>query len=267
MSTEPRVGWRAALVLGPAVALACAGCSLPPLRGRAEVGTDPYGVFVADAQGGSDLYAVLADGGPPIQLTFSAVDERGPVLSPDGAMVAFLRVQRGVSARDPERRTVWVLNLLSGVDRELALPAGAPPAARVGWSRDGHHVYVRAGDAIYRVTPPPANGAASLVVPPERAVADSSFYVLLGEPAFARAVGCDSGLCTVGPDGVASPLAQGASGAVRWGRDSVGYFTGEGFNVRPLGPGRIRLLGWRPEPDHPREMTFFPGRPRPLDAS
>ena len=35
-----------------------AACTLPPLRGRVEIGTDPYAVVVADGSGGADLYAI-----------------------------------------------------------------------------------------------------------------------------------------------------------------------------------------------------------------
>lgn len=238
--------------------LLLAGCSLPPLRGKAQIGKDPYAVFTADVPGGADLFAVLPSGGSPMQLTFSPVEESDPALSPDGAAVLFLRHQRSDST---DRRTVWILNLLSGAERELVLP----PAWRVepegaAWSRDGRSVYVRTGRGTARFAAPPAPPAPVSVAAGEQARADSSFLVLLGAPAFAAVTVCGNGLCTVGTDGVSTPLAPGATGAARWGADSVGYFSGERFIIRPLGPGHPRTLEWSPAPIHPRSVTFFPGR-------
>src|SRR5918999_352736 len=64
--------------------------TLPPLRGQIEIGRDPYAVFVGGGEHG-DLYAVRADGGAPVQITFTNVAERRPSLSPDGTRLAFLR--------------------------------------------------------------------------------------------------------------------------------------------------------------------------------
>lgn len=243
-------------------ALALAACSLPPLRGKAEIGKDRYAVFAAAAPGGTDLFAVLPGGGAPIPLTYSPVDESDPALSPDGATVLFLRHERRGSE---DRRTVWLLNLLSGIERELVLPASwkAVPE-RAAWSGDGRAVYVRTiGGAprAVRFAVPPATGAPVLVAAAEQARADSSFLVLLGSPAFAAVAECGDGVCTIGADGSTTPLASPAREPARWGADSVGYFIGERFAIRPLGPGHTRILEWSPPPANPRHLTFFPGRP------
>lgn len=256
---------RSLSVLLPVLALAA--CSLPPLRGRAEIGKDPYAIFVADVPGGTDLFAVLPTGGAAIRLTFSPVDESDPALSPDGATVLFLRHER--YGRE-DHRTVWLLNLLSGIERELVLPAAwkvVPEQA--AWSADGRSVYVRAirsaardtSRATARFAAPPASEAPVLVTGAEQPRADSSFLVLLGSPAFAAVSACGDGLCTVGADGASTPLASPARDPAPWGADSVGYFTGERFAIRPLGPGRTRILEWSPAPDNPRHLTFFAGRP------
>lgn len=237
--------------------LALAGCTLPPLRGKAQVGKDPYAVFVADVPGGSELFALLPDGGAPIPLTFSTVEESAPALSPDGSTVLFLR-QQGAGAAD--RRTVWLLNLLSGAERELALPARlhAQPLS-AAWSANGSAVYIRTDRGTVRAAAPPASSDPRMVRVTELPAADSSFLVGLGEPAFATVVDCAPALCLTDGEHV-SPLASGARGAVRWGPDSVGYFRGNQFEVRPLGPGRERSLNFKPEPVNPRELTYFPGR-------
>ena len=239
--------------------LALPGCSLPPLRGKAEVGKDAYAVFVADVPGGSDLFGVVPAGGAPIQITFSPIVESDPALSPDGSAVLFLRHQAIGGA---DRPTLWVLNLLSGAERELALPPGWKLAPdRAAWSRDGTAIYVATARGPVRIAAPPRAPVAAMVTAGDRPAADSSFMVLLGTPAFASVVSCGDGLCTVGRDGERSPLASPASGGTAWGADSVGYFSGDRFYVRPLGSGHARFLEWSPAPMHPRELTFFPGRP------
>jgi hypothetical protein len=246
----------AALVAGLA---ACSG-SLPPLRGQMEVGRDGYAVFVAGgAAAGGDLYAVRTEGGAIVPITFSAVGEMRPALSPDGAMVAFLR---GASLRDSTPGSVWVMNLLSGAEREVELPRGAGVPRQVGWSPDGRSLVVAAGDGLYRASAPPAPLDARPVPAAGRAAAESALAVLLGRPAFARAVPCaePGDLCVAGDTGAPGLLAHGARDPARWGDDSVMFFTGESVEIRPLGPGRARLLAWEGVPARPRQMTVFLGR-------
>jgi hypothetical protein len=238
--------------------LACEG-TLPPLRGKAEVGRDAYAVFVGGNNVSSDLYAVRGDGGSPIPLTYTPVAELAPALAPDGGTVAFLRAR---SLRDSTPATIWLLNLLSGADRELRLPRNAGPPRRVGWSRDGRSLVVRADGGLYRIEVPPEKPEPRLVPPAERAAAESSLGVLLGDPAFARVVPCKvpGELCVLGDTGGSGFLARGARQAVRWGPDSVALLIGERVEIRPLGPGRPRRLSWSQLPENPREMTFFEGK-------
>jgi hypothetical protein len=235
----------------------CEG-TLPPLRGKAEVGRDAYAVFVGGSGLSSDLYAVRSDGGSAIPLTYTPVAELAPALAPDGGTVAFLRTR---SIRDSAPATLWVLNLLSGADRELRLPKDAGVPRQVGWSRDGRSLVVRAAGGVYRLNAPP-NGPAPRMVPErERAAAESSLAVLLGEPIFARVVPCSTPgeLCVTGDSGSPGFLARGAKQAVRWGKDSVALLIGSRVEIRPLGPGRPRRLTWSSVPKNPREMTFFEG--------
>jgi len=214
-------------------------------------------IFVGDAPGGqSDLFGVRADGGPVFQITYSSVAEAAPALSPDGGTVAFLRAR---TVGDSVPATLWVLNLLTGAERELPLPAGARPD-RVGWSSDGSLIFIRAGAARYAVRPPPAPPALRVLDGAERAVADSSLAVLLGDPVFGTAVACGRGLCVQADTGAPSPFAEDAHDAARWGSDSVGFFSAKDLVVRPLGPGRARRIEWSEAPGRPREMTVFTGR-------
>jgi hypothetical protein len=247
--------------LASLLALAACGGTLPPLRGEMAVGTDAYAVFVAGgAPAGGDLYAVRAEGGPAIQFTFTPVGEMRPALSPDGSLVAFLR---GASLRDSTAGTVWVMNLLNGAEREIELPRGAGVPARVGWARDGRSLVVAAAGGLYRADAPPESSGARPVPPTGRAAAESSLAVLLGEPAFARVVPCaePGALCVVADTGAPGLLARNAHGAFRWGPDSVAFFRGMGTTVeiRPVGPGRGRLLRLENAPKRVREMTGFVG--------
>lgn len=243
------------------LAMGLAGCSgtLPPLRGQMEVGRDGYAVFVAGGgASGGDLYAVRTEGGPVVPITFSAVGEMRPALSPDGGMLAFLR---GASLRDSAAGSVWVMNLLSGAERELALPRGSDAPREVAWSGDGRTLVVAAGDRIYRSPAPPARLDARPVTAAERPAAESVLAVLLGQPAFGRVVPCaePGALCVAGVTGTPGLLARGARDAARWGNDSVMFFLGDAVEIRPLGPGRARRLNWEGAPGHPRQMTVFVG--------
>jgi len=256
--------WSGSRAHGAAAALLLAGCSgaLPPLRGQMEVGRDAYAVFVGGGgAAGGDLYAVRTDGGAALPITFSNVGEMRPALSPDGTMVAFLR---GASLRDSTPGSVWVMNLLSGGERELELPKGAGPPERVGWARDGRSLVVRAAGGLYRANAPPAQAETRAVTAEDRVAAESSLAVLLGEPVFARVVPCAEprALCVAGDTGAPGLLARDARDAARWGSDSVAFFVGDAVEIRPLGPGRARRLGWVSPPRRPRGMTVFLGAPR-----
>ena len=240
--------------------LACG--TLPPLRGKIDVGHEPYAIFVGGSGHGGDLYAVRADGGPAYQITYTTVAELRPALSPDGAEVAFFR---GQSLRDSTPATLWGLNLLNGADRELRLPKDAGLLERVGWSSDGSALLVKTGKDLYRVEAPPAKPNARSVPPEERAAAESSLAVLLGDPVFARVVPCPQAedLCVIPRKGRPGILAQAATDPVRWGNDSVAFFTGELLQIRPLAKGRPRLLHWSEVPARPRQVTYFQGGATP----
>lgn len=252
---------RATRPAGLAAGLLCA-CSgtLPPLRGQIEVGRDAYAIFVGGgAPAGGDLYAVRAEGGPVIPVTFSSVGEMRPTLSPDGSMIAFLR---GASLRDSAPGSVWVMNLLSGAERELELPRGAGPPGQVGWKGDGRSLVVRAGRGLYEANAPPGGGSLRPIRGGDRAAAESTLAVLLGRPVFARVIPCAErgDLCVAGDTGAPSLLASGARDAARWGDDSVAFFLGDAVEIRPLGGGRARRLAWDNPPSRPRQLTAFLGR-------
>jgi hypothetical protein len=226
------------------------------LRDKIDVGRESYAVFVGGSGMSGDLYAVRANGGPAFPITFTAVGELAPALAPNGTDMAFLRAQ---SLRDSTPATVWVMNLLNGAERELRLPKGAGPPERVGWERDGTSLIVQVGDSLYRLNAPPAKADPQPVSSAERAAAESSLAVLLGDPVFARVVPCRTAtdLCLMTKTGSPGILAQAARDPVRWGPDSVAFFVGTLVEIRPLARGRPRLLHWTNVPARPRQMTFY----------
>jgi hypothetical protein len=230
------------------------------LRGKIDVGREPYAVFVGGSGISGDLYAVRANGGPAFPITYTPVAELAPALSPNGTDVAFLRSQ---SLRDSTPATVWVMNLLSGSERELQLPKGAVAPERVAWGDEGKTVIVRAGEELYRFDAPPAKSEAQPVPPAESAAAESSLAVLLGNPVFATVVVCKrpTDLCLVTKRGAQGILAQAARDPVRWGTDSVAFLVGDNIlQIRPLARGRPRALNWSNVPARPRQLTFFQGQ-------
>jgi hypothetical protein len=236
---------------------ACEGGFLP-LRGKIDVGRDPMVVFVGGPAAAGDLYALPADGGRAIAITFSPVGEMHPAVAPDGGAVAFLRA---ASLGDSVPAGVWVLNLANGRERQIELPATAGRPEELGWSNDGGWLVVRAGGQLYRAEPPPATETARPVAATERAAAESALAVLLGRPAFARVVPCEQAeaLCVVGDTGAPALLAAGAREPARWGDDSVAYLEGDRLVVRPLGPGRTRRVRWTGVPVRPRQLSMFAG--------
>jgi hypothetical protein len=254
-----RAAGRVLLVL----VLALVGCSgtLSPLRHRMKVGQDPYLVFVADGPDGrAELYAARPNGSDLVQVTFTPVAELAPALSPDGAMVAFLRA----ASADSGARRLWVMNLLNGAERELRLPRGTAPVDRIAWSDDGSTVYARAGTALLRAPAPPAAAVAQPVGAGERPAVEARLAVRIGEPAFARLDRCVEGdaLCAAPDSGAPQRLVERGRDPVRWGADSVGYFVEGQLLVRPIGPGRPRQVELTPAPLHPRQATYFPGAGR-----
>lgn len=257
------MGARRAALAGAILLLVGCERGFLPLGGHFDVGRDPMIVFVGgDAPAGGDLYAVQADGGATIPITFSVVGEMRPALSPDGGQVAFLR---GGSLTDSLPASVWVLNLLNGAERQVRLPLSAGRPEQVGWSRDAGSLVIRAGGNLWGAPAPPEVGEASLLPERARAAAESSLAVLLGDPAFARVVPCaePGDLCVVGDSGAPAPFAAGASDASRWGGDSVAYLAGGRLVVRPVGRGRPRVVDWSGVPARPRQLTAFPGATAP----
>jgi len=255
MSRSFLLSLRAASVLLLAGNSACR-VSMSPVQNRLAPGEEPFAVFVATGEAGvGDLFAVRAEGGATFPITYTRVREMNPALSPTGTAIAFIR--EGVRD-DLSSRGVVVMNLLNGAERVIP-PAAAPPDA-VAWSEDASLLYIRTGGGIMVAHAPPDEPAEHLLDPLETIHADSAFMVLVGTPAFAQVIDCpEGGVCVQQGGGERTLFSADGRGPVRWGSDSVGYFVGASFFVRPLGPGRMRELRLTPPRLDPRELTYFPG--------
>lgn len=228
--------------------------SLSPLQNRIGVGTESYLIFTARGEGGQgDLYAASGSGGPVFPVTFTRVHETAPALSPDGLMLAYLR---GRTAEDSAGFRIWVMNLLNGNEREIPRPGGGHPS-HLGWSSDGRTLFIRTSSGDFQTPAPPARPD---LQPADPAAAARALSVVLGDPVFARVVPCDSaGLCVETPGGNRSVLTADGAHPVRWGPDSVGYFVGSIFVVRPLGAGQAREVEWQKMPEGVGEGSGFGG--------
>ncbi len=228
---------------------------MSPVKNRVGVGVESYVVFDAPGEDGQgDLYVGSGSGGKVFRVTFSRVHETAPALSPDGVMLAFVR---GARAEDSAGHRVWVMNLLNGAEREIASPEGAWPR-RVAWSLDGGTLYLDTPRGVYRADAPPRSGPTTAVEAAERARADTTLSVPLGDPVRALAAPCDSGggICALTPGG-SQPLAPRGRAAFRWGADSVGYFLDGRILVRPLGGGTTREVTWSGMPEGVGRATAF----------
>jgi Tol biopolymer transport system component/DNA-binding winged helix-turn-helix (wHTH) protein len=88
------------------------------------------------------VFVKLVGPGDPIRLTSATEAEYGPVWSPDGRQIAFLR------DLDKQTAGIYVIPALGGVERKVAETPAAPfwalgnPLRRLDWTRDGRHLVV-----------------------------------------------------------------------------------------------------------------------------
>jgi hypothetical protein len=232
------------------LALGCRG-TLSPLSNKLEIGHDPYFVFVADGEDGlGDLFAAGPSGGQAYQITFTRLDERQPVLSPDGVMLAFLRRPYG----DSSAAQPVIMNLVNGAERTVADVGDIDALA---WSADGSRLYLHAPAGLQVVDAPPRPAAITPVQETEFPRADSAFKVLLGNPPMGEAVTCaGGGVCAQLASGITVLAADGRFPAP-WGSDSLVYSVGNELVVRPLAGGATRLVKLTGTLKNPRQVTLF----------
>lgn len=244
-----------------AVALLGAGCGLSPLSHHISVGSEPFVIFVGEGiDQHTDLFAVAAGGGGVFQVTFTPLIEKHPRLTPTGTIVAFLRMHDTLPGT---RRDIVLMDLATGGESVPVLPPGSGQPLDLAWNADGTSLYVRTDRGIWQSAAPPRPTSFIPIAAAKLPGADSSLDLWLGQPRFARVIGCAAGgLCIVGPKGDSTALAPTGSDAVRWGDDSVAWFDNSALVVRSLGPGRLRRVTWQNAPQHPRDASYAAGAPR-----
>ena len=232
-------------------------CAVTPLSNRIQVGEEAFVIGVGEGRdGATDLFAAPAGGGAFVRFTFTRAEERIPRLSPGGRSVAYVRR----TGAGPEAGwSLVVLDLLSNAERVAALPRDAAAPERIGWTADGAGVFLSAG-RLYRLSVPPEAPALTPLAGADSAAADPLTRERLGTPPVALVRECPgAGSCVVAASGEVDSLGGAATGAIRWGADSLGYFTSRGFQVRPLGGGASRRPAWSAAPARLRQLTYHPG--------
>jgi hypothetical protein len=228
-----------------------AGCGLSPIDHRIKLGEEPFIVFVGEgADHNTDLFTTTTDGGHVYQLTFTRVIERAPALAGGGRMVAFLRLRDTLPGT---RRDVVVMNLENGAEKIVPLPVSAGLARAIGWGADDHEIYIRTDSGFWQAEIPPSGAMAAAVAGADVRAATQATAAWLGQPPFAEAIPCATGICLIGPQHDTTVLNSTGSDPMRWGRDSVAWFEGHDVVIRPLGSGRARRIMLQNGPANPRE--------------
>ncbi len=128
--------------------------------------------------GRSHLFVVAAEGGEPRQITDGDVNDRTPVWSPDGRLVAFSRTRGGVA--DYNLTDIWVAGAAGGNAQRITAIVGRATAP--SFSPDGATIacygtdeqFPGLGDPVARVWTVPATGG-----PPRNLTADYDCGVFL----------------------------------------------------------------------------------------
>jgi len=227
-------------------------CSVTPLTNKINVGEDPFVIGVGEGPDSlTDLFAAPAGGGAFVRLTFNRAEEQSPKLSPDGLAVAYLRHSKG--------GTDWslvLLDLVRNTEHSAPIPEAAGKPVGLGWSPAGDRLVVQTAHYLATRVPGPI-----VLEPIDSIPGDSLLRERLGADRQGMIRGCANGggQCVVVGDAV-TPLGAERTGVIRWGDDSLGYFEGEVFEVRPLAAGHARKPAWTGLPAHLRELTYHEGQ-------
>jgi hypothetical protein len=226
------------------------GCSVTPLTNKIKVGEESFVVGVGEGSDSmTDLYAAPARGGVWSRVTFNRGVERLPKLSPDGIRVAFLR-----RSNDGDPWSLVVLDLQNNREASAPVPKAVGEPEALGWADGGSQVVVRGAGSLVSPVPPRALWLRSVSLDSIR-WADTATSELLGDPPTARIAVCPEGSCVV--SGSDTTRLEGATGAIRWGADSLAYMGSTGWEIRPLAGGRVRRPEWTGVPANLREISYY----------
>jgi len=96
--------------------------------------------FASDRSGNFEIYSMRPDRSELVQLTEDPADDREPAWSPDGARIAFTRVE-------PDGGAVWIMNA-DGSGSHRVTDGGSPQ-----WSFDGSRIVAQDGATIFAIGP------------------------------------------------------------------------------------------------------------------
>lgn len=97
--------------------------------------------FSSSRDGSWNIYMMDADGGNVTQLTHHKAEggsASAPNWSPDGKQIAFTQSKWGLEGQ--HGREIYILNVLSGVQRRLTVSAPSAPNFKPRWSPDGTQI-------------------------------------------------------------------------------------------------------------------------------
>ena len=135
-----------------------------------DAGTETFATFSPDGsqvafvwdgpnQDNPDVYVRLVEGGQPLRLTNTPAPESGPVWSPDGRSIAFVR-------HEQRRSAVYLVPPIGGLERKVAdvrLRSQDRANRYLGWSPSGKILAI-----AQQAGPPPPSPAAGRDTPSER---------------------------------------------------------------------------------------------------
>jgi TolB protein len=220
-----------AFVVGPA----------SPAGGAPAAGPQGTLVFASDRSGTFQIYSIRADGSQLGQLTRGRAANTGPLFSPDGRRIAFIRTGS----------QLWVMNADGSGQRKLA-----SSGYQAAWSPDSRRIAYQGDSYAGPLVIMGVNGGGRIVVPGRNSGPSWSPDGRL--IAFSRGIGDRTDLMVVGSDGRGPRTVRRKASARGWSprgeivftgqyRSGAGLVGADGRGARRLLRGVITGLAWSPD--------------------
>jgi Tol biopolymer transport system component len=181
----------------------------------------PDGTRIVFARLGSGIFRVNLDGTGLRRLT-SGVRDNYPVMSPNGKLIAFIRVYRA-------QWRVYVMSAAGGTQRRLPQ---APSAGRPSWTANGKSILIPAGGSLARIDPvtggvqkylgvtlDPSTSQTATLSPDARTIAFVGRRVIKGPPTCGESQCPAFGLYLAGVSGGHKRLVANDTGPAGWSPD------------------------------------------------
>jgi Tol biopolymer transport system component len=181
----------------------------------------PNGTQIVFARLGSGIFRVNLDGTGLHRLT-SGVRDNYPVMSPNGKLIAFIRVYR-------TQWRVYVMSAAGGAQRRLPQ---APPAGRPSWTANGKSILIPSGGSLAKIDPvtgnvqkyfgvtlDPSTSQTATVSPDAGTVAFVGRRVIKGPPTCGESQCPAFALYLAGVSGARKRLVANDTGPAGWSPD------------------------------------------------